>query len=139
VVPASNDDAATPVRPPRAEVPGTDEESLDPGAAAADADPGADTGADELPAPAADGLSEEPQDTKPAAKLPPAGDPRPSAQPMPDVEAAGLNDARSDEPESEAAATARPGGGMGEERDAVASRTAWRTFTAAPPRLAARP
>jgi hypothetical protein len=58
---------------------------------------------------------------------------------MPDEEAAGVDDARGDAFESEAAATVQPGGEMGEERDAMASRTAWRTFTTAPPRLAARP
>ena len=77
VVQASNNEAATPARPPLAEVPGAEEESLVPDAAAAD-----------LPAP--------------AAVDPEASD-------------------RSSPPE---------------ESDEVVSLTAWRTFTATPPRLA---
>ena len=77
VVQASNNEAATPARPPLAEVPGAEEESLVPDAAAAD-----------LPAPA-------------------AVDPEASDR-----------SSRAD------------------ESDKVVSLTAWRTFTAAPPRLA---
>ena len=77
VVQASNNEAATPARPPLAEVPGVEEESLVPDAAAAD-----------LPAPA-------------------AVDPEASDRSSP-----------------------------AEESDEVVSLTAWRTFTATPPRLA---
>ena len=77
VVQASNNEAATPARPPLAEVPGAEEESLVPDAAAAD-----------LPAPA-------------------AVDPEASDRSSP-----------------------------AEESDEVVSLTAWRTFTATPPRLA---
>ena len=77
VVQASNNEAATPARPPLAEVPGAEEESLVPDAAAAD-----------LPAPA-------------------AVDPEASDRSSP-----------------------------ADESDKVVSLTAWRTFTAAPPRLA---
>jgi hypothetical protein len=77
VVPASNNEAATPARPPRAEVPGAEEESLAPDAAAED-----------LPVPA-------------------AVDPQSSDRSSP-----------------------------ADESDKVVSQTAWRTFTAAPPRLA---
>ena len=77
VAQASNNEAATPARPPLAEVPGAEEESLVPDAAAAD-----------LPAPA-------------------AVDPEASDRSSP-----------------------------AEESDEVVSLTAWRTFTATPPRLA---
>ncbi len=106
VVQASNNEAATPARPPLAEVPGVEEESLVPDAAAAD-----------LPAPA-------------------AVDPEASDRSSPADEAAAVDDTRVDESESEASSALKPVEASGEESDEVVSLTAWRTFTAAPPRLA---
>jgi len=106
VVQASNNEAATPARPPRAEVPGVKEESLTPDAAAED-----------LPVPA-------------------AGDPQSSDRSSPAEEAAAVDDTRDGESESEASAALKPVEASGEESDEVVSQTAWRTFTTAPPRLA---
>ena len=93
VVQASNNDAATPARPPRAEVPGAEEESLEP-----------DSAAEDLSNPAADAKDKAKDDTDA------------DAEDLP-VPAAAASGARED----------------------VVSRTAWRTFTATPPRLAAQP
>jgi len=106
VVPASNNEAATPARPPRAEVPGAEEESLAPDAAAED-----------LPVPA-------------------AVDPQSSDRSSPFDDAAAVDDTRDDEAESEARSAPKPMEASGEESDKMVSQTAWRTFTAAPPRLA---
>jgi hypothetical protein len=106
VVQASNNEAATPARPPRAEVPGAEEESLTPDAAAED-----------LPVPA-------------------AVDPQSSDRSSPADEAAAVDDTRDEESESEASAALKPVEASGEESDKVVSQTAWRTFTATPPRLA---
>jgi hypothetical protein len=131
VVQASNDEAATPVRPPRAEVPGVAEESFEPDAAAED-----------LPAPAAEDRPSEPEQSEPAepaAKAPPAVDPQSALRPASDAEAAAVDDPRGDEPEGEAASTEQAGEPSRERQDEVVSRTAWRTFTATPPRLTAWP
>jgi hypothetical protein len=112
VVQASNNEAATPVRPPRTEVPGVDEESL-------------------LPDPAAEGQAVPPA----ASKMEPTAATRSAAapareDPMPEEtvgergtvgDVVGDDDAREDGVE------------------AVVSPTAWRTFTTTPPRLALQP
>ena len=98
VVQASNDEAATPVRPPRAEVPEVEEESLEPDAAAED-----------LPAPE----EQAPGDA-------PDGDPAAATQPAAEAAA------------EEIAAHQQEAG------DEAVGRTAWRTFTATPPRIAAQ-
>jgi len=98
VVQASNNEAATPARPPRAEVPDVQEESLEPDVATA-------------PPAGDDSLAEPPADD--AAAVPP-------------VDASGV-------------VPADASGEEAEEPQEVASQTAWRTFTTAPPRLAARP
>lgn len=106
VVQASNNEAATPARPPRAEVPGADEESLQPDAAAED-----------MPVPA-------------------AVEPQSSDRSSPADEATAVDDTRADESESEASSAPQPVEASGDEPDKVVSHTAWRTFTTAPPRLA---
>ena len=129
VVQASNNEAATPARPPRAEVPRAQEESIEPDAPAeaaagddestgADAPMGADTptGAD-----------------KPAAVDDPAGADKPAAVDEPVGADAAAGEAAS------AVDSVDASGEDCEEPDQVVSNTAWRTFTAAPPRLAARP
>lgn len=127
-VQASNNEAATPARPPRAEVPGADEESLEP-----DAPP-----AEDLPAPAAEDLPIDADKSEPAQKTPAAGDPPSSARPAADEEAAAMatdpEDAAAVEPSraSQSALEATQEG----SGDGVVSPTAWRTFTTAPPRLA---
>jgi hypothetical protein len=112
VVQASNNEAATPVRPPRAEVPGVEEESLPP-------DPATEGQAVPLAA----------SETKPTAATRPAVAPaREDAVPENTIgdrgtvgETAGDDSAREDEVE------------------AVVSPTAWRSFTTAPPRFAVQP
>jgi len=93
VIQASDNEAATPVRPPRAEVPGAEEESIEPDAATAE----------DLPVPAA------------------VSEVEPSAATQPAEEVVREEVVREDGVEE------------------VVSRTAWRTFTAAPPRVAALP
>ena len=88
VIQASDNEAAAPVQPPRAEVPGAEEESIEPDTATAE----------DLPVPAA------------AAEVEPSA----ATQPAQEV--------------------VREDGG-----EPVVSRTAWRTFTAVPPRVAALP
>jgi len=106
VVQASNNEAATPARPPRAEVPGVQEESLAPDAAAED-----------LPVPA-------------------AVDPQSSDRSSLFDDAAAVDDTRDEESGSEASSALKPVEASGDEPDKVVSQTAWRTFTTAPPRLA---
>jgi hypothetical protein len=127
-VQASNNEAATPARPPRAEVPGAEEESLEPDAAAED-----------LPVPAAERLPDEPKNPGPAGKQPAAIDPQSFNRSSPSDEATAVDDTRADESESEASAAPQPEEESSDEPDKVVSRTAWRTFTAAPPRLAVQP
>lgn len=132
VVQASNNEAATPARPPRAEVPEADEESLGP-----------DPAAEDLPAPAAEELPEKAEKMKaekiePAEKLPAADDSQSSARPTPGDDAAAVvedpGDASAEDLPAAARAARDP---MPEDSgDTVASPTAWRTFTATPPRLA---
>ena len=98
VIQASDNEAATPVRPPRAEVPGAEEESIEPDTA---------TG-EELPVP--DAVSE----VEPSAATQPAEDVVREDVVREDV-------VREDGVEE------------------VVSSTAWRTFTAAPPRVASLP
>ena len=128
VVQASNNEAATPARPPRAEVPGAEEESLVP-----------DAGAEDLPVPAAEGLPDEPKNPRPAGKRPAAIDPQSSDRSSPADEATAVDDTRADESESEASAAPQPEEASGDEPDKVVSSTAWRTFTATPPQLAVQP
>jgi len=97
VVQASNNEAATPVRPPQAEVPAVEEESLDSGPAA-----------EGLPAPVGE------SEVEPTA----------AAESTEDkvLEDAVLKDVV-----------------LEDKAEEVVSRTAWRTFTNAPPRLAVQP
>jgi hypothetical protein len=71
VVQASNNEAATPVRPPRAEVPGAGEESLEP-----------DPAAESLPAPAAASKVKPTAVTKPAEDVEPVAATAPAAAPV---------------------------------------------------------
>jgi len=120
VVQASNNEAATPSRPPRAEVPGVEEESLEP-------DAPADTAAGE------DDRADAPADVDE-----PAGADKPAVMDEP----AGANEPAGDaEPAGAAASAVHPEEESGDEcdqPDQVASHTAWRTFTVAPPRLASQ-
>ncbi len=118
VVQASNNDAATPVRPPRAEVPGVEEESLPP-------DPAAKVQA--VPSAASQ--------TKPSAAT------RPAVAPAREDSVQENNVA-----ERETVGETVVAGGTVEEDgvredlvEAVVSPTAWRTFTTTPPRLAVQP
>lgn len=110
VVQASNNEAATPARPPRAEVPGAAEESLE-----------ADAAAEDLPAPPASDAA--PVDAAPAD----AAQREPAAVP-PAEDAARVDAAAIDEREQGEETVPLTGGS-----------TAWRTFTASPPRLARQP
>ncbi len=131
VVQASNNDAATPARPPRAEVPGAEEESLESDAATAD-----------LPAPAASDLPDEPENTRPEPQPPAPADPQSFLVPVrPDEGTASLDDASGDTSGAELA-TPMPSAEDTVQEDSAAeevSRTAWRTFTNTPPRLAVQP
>lgn len=141
VVQAANNEAATPVRPPRAEIPGAEEESFAP-----------DGAAENLPGPAAAELPHEPEDTKLAGMPPAVVDPQPRVgRRATDDEAAASDAAEGDLPQggpagetpeetaSEEAAVLEDGGHADEVEEEV-SQTAWRTFTTSPPRrLAARP
>jgi hypothetical protein len=118
VVQASNNEAATPVRPPQTEVPGVDEESL-------------------APDPAAEGQA-----------VPPAGSEiEPTAATRRAV-APALEDAVPENTVAERETVGEnvgEGEVVGEDGaredgvEAAVSPTAWRTFTTAPPRLAVQP
>jgi hypothetical protein len=106
-------------------VPGAEEESLEPDAAAED-----------LPVPATGGLPDEPKNPERAGKQPAAVDPQSSDRSSPADEATAVDGTRVDESESEAKSAPQPMEASGDEADKVVSHTAWRTFTTAPPRLA---
>ena len=117
VVQAANNEAATPVRPPRAEVPGVEEESLPPD-------------------PAAEGQAVPPaaSEMEPTAAAQPAVAPaREDAVPENIVGERGTVGQSVGEVETVGEDDAREDGG-----EAVVSPTAWRTFTTTPPRLAVR-
>ena len=118
VVQASNNEAATPARPPRAEVPGVEEESLPPD-------------------PAAEGQAVPPA----ASEMEPSAATRPAVVPAREepvlettIGGRGI-----------VGETVGDGEPVGEDNaredvvEAVVSPTAWRTFTTAPPRLAVQP
>jgi hypothetical protein len=75
----------------------------------------------------------------PAGKQPAAIDPQSSDRSSPADEATAVDDTRADESETEASSAPQPEEASGDEPDKVVSRTAWRTFTTAPPRLVVQP
>ena len=124
MVQASNNEAATPVRPPQNEVPGVDEESLPP-------DPAAES-----------------QAVPPAAsEIEPSAATRPAVAPARDdtvletivgeretvAETVGEGEAVGD------GETVGEDGGREGVVEVAVSPTAWRTFTTTPPRLAVQP
>jgi hypothetical protein len=118
VVQASNNEAATPVRPPRAEVPGVEEESLPP-------DPAVEGQA----VPSA------------ASKMEPSAATRTAVAPARE-DAVPENNIAEREAVGEAVGEVGAGGEDGTREggvEAMVSPTAWRTFTNAPPRLAVQP
>jgi hypothetical protein len=118
VVQASNNEAATPVRPPRAEVPGVEEESLPPD-------------------PAAEGQAVPPA----ASELEPTAATRPAVAPARE-DAVPENNVAERETVGENGGEGGTVGDDGAREDgfeAVVSPTAWRTFTTAPPRFAVQP
>jgi hypothetical protein len=118
VVQASNNDAATPVRPPQTEVPGVDEESLPPD-------------------PAAEGQAV----LSAASEVEPTAATRPAVAPARE-EAVPENNVAERETVGESLGAGETVGEDGAREDgveAVVSPTAWRTFTTTPPRLAVQP
>ena len=117
VVQASNNEAATPARPPRAEVPGVEEESLPP-------DPAAEGRA----VPSA------------ASKIEPSAATRPPvALAREDVQENNLAEREAVGETVVAGGTVGEDGARDDQVEAAVSPTAWRTFTTTPPRLAVQP
>jgi hypothetical protein len=112
VVQASNNEAATPVRPPQTEVPGVDEESLPPD-------------------PAAEGQAVPPA----ASEMEPSAATRPAVAPARED---AVPETIVGEPET-VEETVGEDGGREDVVEAAVSPTAWRTFTTTPPRLAVQP
>jgi hypothetical protein len=118
VVQASNNEAATPVRPPQTEVPGVDEESLPPD-------------------PAAEGQAVPPA----ASEMEPSAATRPAVAPAREnavPETIGAERGIAAEPVGDGE-TVGQDGGREDVVEAAVSPTAWRTFTTTPPRLAVQP
>ena len=133
VVQASNNEAATPAAPPRAEVPGVDEESLESDVAPAD-----------LPAPDAASLQMIPDNGRQESLPTAAVDRQPALiQELTDQGPVALDDAPLHVSQAESAVFAQSAEGTLQEQDAMpaaeTTQTAWRTFTNSPPPVVVRP